>query len=250
MRVKRRIFAGSTCDQTVYFASDRAGDIRKKTPRVRFQTEEEREEFNRRISRRKHARLINENMTTEGWFGTLTFDREHECHEFEDAYRERDNYYRRLRRCNPDAVIFLYVGKGKSTSRIHLHIICLGFTREEITSRWTCGEVKRLDHLREHNYMDGVDLGADFTAVANYCFDHWTSDQPSKHRYKATKNLRQPDDSEKPTEAKVDYSPKRPPIPPKGFRLAYCEYNKFGYMCFHYVREPERKRAFKNLVNV
>lgn len=64
------------------------------------------------------------------------------------------------------------------------------------------------------------------------------------HREDATANLFRM--------SKLFYDELPGPLKPmlKGFRLAYCEYNKFGYMCFHYVREPERKRAFKNLVNV
>lgn len=253
-RMKKRIFAGDTCDQIVYCVGDRAADKTAAKPRVRFKTEQEREEHRRGIARRRHVRLINANADPSWYFGTLTFDSEHECHEFEEAVRERDNFYKRVKRACPEAVLFLYLGRGKTTSRIHMHIICGRVDAETITGKWTCGTVKRMEHLREHvRSATGEDLGRDYTAVANYCFDHWTQEQSGKHYYKCSRNLGQPEEEE-PTECKREYGPERPPRPPKGFRLAGIVWNKYGYICFHYVRERVKKAAGrepqKSLVDV
>ena len=44
-------------------------------------------------------------------------------------------------------------------------------------------------------------------------------------------------EEEEPTKARIDYCPERPPIAPKGYRFVRVEYNRYGYMCFHYVRD-------------
>ena len=53
----------------------------------------------------------------------MTFDIEHECHEYADVKRVRDLFVRRLKYAYPDAVIFIYVGRGKSTQRFHIHMV-------------------------------------------------------------------------------------------------------------------------------
>lgn len=60
-RVKRRTFSGVVCEQEVYNVPDRIKSLEKAEPRPRFKNEEERELHRIGISRRKHARLINEN---------------------------------------------------------------------------------------------------------------------------------------------------------------------------------------------
>lgn len=59
-KVKRRIFSGVVCEQEVFCISDRIKDIKQASPRLRFKNEEEREKHREGISRRKHARLIND----------------------------------------------------------------------------------------------------------------------------------------------------------------------------------------------
>ena len=117
-RVKRRLFSGAVCEQIVYNVPDRA-DVKKSAPRLRFKSEEEREQHRLGISRRNHARLVNENFSPTSLYSTLTFDDEHEVHTFEEAKRIRTLYVRRLKYACPDAVIFIYLGRGKSTNRIH-----------------------------------------------------------------------------------------------------------------------------------
>lgn len=45
MRAKRRIFAGSVCEQEVYTVPERVKDAGKYEPRPRFSSKEEYEEF-------------------------------------------------------------------------------------------------------------------------------------------------------------------------------------------------------------
>lgn len=241
--MKKRIFAGAVCEQIVYNVSDRAAEPKKAEPRPRFKTEQERAEHRRGIARRACARKVNENFTTASMFSTLTCDAEHELVYWDDARRVMSNYVRRLQRACPDAKIMLFKGRGKNTHRIHFHMISDGIPAEIIAGKWADGNVIRCDNLREHNYFMGVDQGADFTALANYCFDHWTPDQGG-HYYFSTRNIKEPE-AEPATECVRSYSPERPPIAPKGFIYTYCSYNKYGYMRFHYVKEPQKKRHRK-----
>ena len=61
-RIKKRIFSGTICEQLVFNVSDKTRKIKEAKPRLRFKTQEEREQHKLQISRRRHARLINENM--------------------------------------------------------------------------------------------------------------------------------------------------------------------------------------------
>lgn len=158
-KVKRRIFSGVVCEQEVFCISDRIKDIKQASPRLRFKNEEEREKHREGISRRKHARLINENFSPASLYCTLTLDDAHEVHTFTEAKKIRDRYIRRLKYDYPDAVIFAYLGRGKSTHRIHMHMLADGVPPEAIQRKWGQGSILRIDHLREHNYYNGVDHG-------------------------------------------------------------------------------------------
>ena len=91
------------------------------------------------------------------------------------------------------------------------------------------------DQVVEHNFYNGVDHGRDYTGLANYLFDHWTPERGTRHHYKGTRNLCQPE-KEAATEAKREYSESKPPRAPKGYRLVEAKTNRYGYMCFKYVR--------------
>lgn len=238
MRVKKRIFSGAVCEQEVYTISDRTANISKAKYKPPLKTEEDRERHNWLIARKHHARLVNENFSPRSLYSTLTFDREHEVHEWDAARRLRNLYQRRLRYACPDAKICLYMGRGKTTNRIHFHMISDGVPQEMIRAQWTYGEIVDCENLRRHNFYNGIDHGCDYTGLANYLFDHWSPEQGTKHRYQATRNLRQPE-SEAAKAAYREYTPDKPPIPPKGYILVECTQNRFGYMCFKYIKIPE-----------
>ena len=242
MRAKRRIFAGSVCEQEVYTLPDRTKDVKKAEPRPRFSSAEEYEDFKQRLARRNHARMFNATFSPASLYTTITLDNEHEVHTFAEADGIINPFWRRLRRLNPDAQIALYPGRGKTTSRIHFHMVSNGLTEEQIREKWDGGTIIRIEHLREHNYYNGVDHGRDYTGLANYLFDHWTPERGTHHHYKGTRNLCQPE-KEAATEAKREYSESKPPRAPKGYRLVEAKTNRYGYMCFKYVRNEDAAEA-------
>lgn len=204
--------------------------------RPRFKDEEERARHRLGISRRKHAQLFNANFDPQSLYSTLTFDRENECHSYEELKYLRDLYFRRLRYAYPETVIFIYMGRGKSTHRYHLHMVSKGIPAEEITKRWTYGGIRRVESLRSHCYYNGTDYGTDYTGLANYLFDHWEPEQGPR-RWKATKNAKQPE-REDATEAKREYTAEHPPIAPKGYKLVEISATKYGYTLFKYIKAP------------
>lgn len=240
-QVKKRIFAGAVCQQTIYSIGEKVKNIDKAKPRIRFKTEEERAEHRRLISRRQHARKFNEAFGPTSIYSTHTFDDEHEVHTFEEAKRIRDNYFRRLTYAYPEAKIMIYMGRGKSTSRIHMHMVSDGIPVDFIFKQWCEGDVKHHANLRENNYYNGQNCGRDYTGLANYLFDHWTAEQGG-HRYKWTRKTIRVPEPEPATECKRMYRPDMPPICPKGYTYIRCDYNRYGYMCFHYIKTPPKGR--------
>ena len=217
-RVKKRTFSGVVCEQEVYDIPDRIKDVRNaRPPRPRFKTEEEREQHRIGISRRKHTRLVNSNFTHNSLYSTLTLSNQFEVHTFEEAEKIRKNFMKRIKRKFPDARMMIYMGRGKSTHRIHFHILSDGVPEEAIRQKWNLGNIIRIDHLKEHNYYDGIDCGEDYTGLANYLFDHWTPEQGRK-RWSATQNLIKPEE-EAPKEIKREYTETKAPLAPKGYIL-------------------------------
>ncbi len=257
-KVKRRTFAGNVLEQEIYSISER-GSVKTALPRLRFKDEAERQAHKDGISKRRHARLINENYSPESLYSTLTFDVENEIHTYKEAKLIRDRFYRRLLYKYPDAKINLYIGRGAVTDRYHLHMISDGIPEEYILKQWEFGEIVRIEHLREHNKYDGVDYGQDYTGLANYLFDHWkpefgyeTASHRSgeatrsavggRHRYKASRNVKHPE-SEDPREIRREYSESKPPKAPAGYKLVECKVTRYGYMWFKYVSVANCKEA-------
>lgn len=242
--VKRKVWAGVTLDQEVMIVSDpKDGDIRKARPKLRFKSEEEREEHREKMALKRFIRLFNATFRPGDLYATLTFDDDHEVHTFAEARRVRDAYWRRLRRRWPEAAMCLVMGRGKSTSRIHFHLVAQGMPGEGLTACWSWGMVlEPIRVLREHNfYMDAqgnkVDHGADFRGLAVYLFRHWTAEQGGCH-YKATRNMRPPDREER-TQCNRRYTEANPPKAPKGYLYIGCDVTPWGYACYHYVLKPE-----------
>lgn len=239
-RVKKRTFSGVVCEQEVYDIPDRIKDVRNaKPPRPRFKTEEEREQHRIGISRRKHTRLVNSNFTHNSLYSTLTLSNQFEVHTFEEAEKIRKNFMKRIKRKFPDARMMIYMGRGKSTHRIHFHMLSDGVPEEVIRQKWNLGNIIRIDHLKEHNYYDGIDCGEDYTGSANYLFDHWTPEQGRK-RWSATQNLIKPEE-EAPKEIKREYTETKAPLAPKGYILVESKSTKYGYLYFKYVKKPPKK---------
>ena len=204
--------------------------------RVRFKTEADRERHRTLMSKRHHARVVNATFNKTSLYSTLTLDNDNEVHTFEEARKIRDNYIRRLRRAVPSAQITIYMGRGKTTDRIHFHMLSNGLSEEIIKSKWGSGQIKKISHLWENVEYDGEDHGQDYTKLADYLFNHWTSEQGC-HHWKQTKNVTQPD-MEAPKEIKRTYTDKNPPRAPKGYKLVESIGNQYGYYYFKYVKIP------------
>lgn len=249
--VKRRIYSGTVCEQLVYNVPDGVQNLNDYDPdkhiRQRFRDAEERAAFLKEISRRVHFRNFMANFSSASLYSTLTFDDAHEVHTFKEAKRIRENYRRVLQYAYKDAVFFIYIGRGKSTNRIHFHMVSQGLPEDVISKKWKYGEIKRIVHLREHNYYNGVDHGQDYTGLANYLFDHWTP-EVGGHRWFQTKNARKPErEPAKEVRVRGGYSEKRPPRAPKGYTLVETKSTKYGYHYFKYVWMPPKRKEKRRL---
>ena len=236
-RAKTRFFSGAVCEQIVFNVPDCVLNLKKAEPQPRFKTAEERAQHRLGISRRKHARLFNANFAPTSLYSTLTLDDDYEVHTFKDARRLRDNYARRLMYHFPGAKALIYMGRGKGTRRIHFHMVSEGIPEDMIIKLWGMGDIVRIEHLRAHNYYNGIDHGQDYTGLANYLFDHWTPEQGG-HRWKKAGKLVKPE-REPSTPVKRNYTENKPPRAPKGYIFVESKATKYGYLYFKYVRKPE-----------
>lgn len=238
-QMKRPVYAGSTLDIEVVTCTDpKSGKIKDAKPKLRFKDEAERAVHRMGMALRRFIRKFNATFRPGDLYATLTFDDAHEVHTFSEARRIRNAFWRKLRRAYPEAVMVIVMGRGKSTSRIHFHLVTQGVPEEAIKKAWAWGMVlEPIRVLRAHNTYDNVDHGADFTGLATYLFNHWTEEQGG-HYYKGTRNMKQPD-PERPTEVKTKYSNKRPPKEPNGYLYVGCDTTPYGYACYHYVLDPK-----------
>lgn len=238
-QAKRRIWAGAICEQVVYNLPDRARNIKGSQPqKPRFESEEERKAHRLGISRRTHYRNFQANFSPTSLYSTLTFDLEHEIHDFIDAKRIRNNFIKVLKRACPEAVIFCYMGKGKATHRIHFHMVSEGIPEEVIREKWKYGTICRIEKLREHNYFNGVDRGQDYAGLATYLFEHWTEEMGG-HRWYQTKNAKKPEvEPAKEVKIRGGYTKDRPPKAPKGYTLVDITETKYGCVRYIYVALP------------
>ena len=244
-QVEKRTYAGQTLDIDCFPAiTHRTGGFDKARPR--FANDEERAEHRRGISRRRNAQLVNENCTPTGWYCTLTYDQGHEAHTFAEAKRDRRNFVRAIQRRCKDAKLFIYVGRGKNTRRIHFHMIAQDIDDATIRECWKYGNVDHIEHLREEcRDAQGRSIGRDYTALANYCFDHWT-EEIGGHYYFHTNNLREPVVEEL-RECEQDYSTGIIPEAPVGYELISVKSTNYGYLHFHFARREHRDQMVLQL---
>lgn len=240
LTVKEKIYSGAVCEQLVYNVSERIGSCKKAELRPRFKNAAEREKYNLEKSRRNFVRTVNATFGPSAYWCTMTCSAENEIHDFETAKRELNNFVRRMRRSVPDVQIVAVMGRGKSTHRVHFHAIIAGASEETIREKWNLGNVDRIDHLREKTTYNGKTLWHDYTALANYMFDHWTPEQ-GKKRWTATKNLVKPE-REAPTLVKRTYTEAKPPKPPKGYVFVEAKATTYGFLYYKYVKEPESEK--------
>ena len=238
-------------------------------PLKRFANEEERKKHKEKMLRKHHTQMVNANFSPGDLLLCLSFNAQNEVMYFEDARRIRDNFVRRLRYKYPDAVIFIYMGRG-SGSRIHFHALIKGIPLEYVLYQWPYGGYKEKEenidltdpgeikaqygvdvkYLSENRIINGVDHGPNYEQTANYLFKHWTEEQGG-HRWKMTRNAKQPEreeDTSEPEEALARYSEQNPPPAPRGYKLVESYSTAFGYLYFKYVKElPKRQKNGKKI---
>ncbi len=238
--VLSRTWSGQVCEEIIYPRSVKIKDVNNDKPKKpRFETVEDRIEFNLKRAREKHAQEFNANFSPSSLYSTLTFDDDWEVHTYEEAEKIKKNFIRRLKYAAPDSVIYFYKGRGKGTNRIHFHMVSEGVPQELIEKQWYYGKVKRIEHLRKKNYYNNVDCGQDYTGLANYLFNHWTEEQGG-HYYFKTRNAKKPEKDE-PIEIEFKYTVHRHPRAPYGYRFVESKATKYGYLYFKYVKKQEEK---------
>ena len=244
-RIRRDISSGDVYTTEFYYV-EQVRNLKTSTLRPRFKNEDERILHRTNMSRKNFTKLVNTNFTPQGIFWTLTFDDSHLPENLEEAVKIRDKVWKKIRRNYPDGKIIWVMGYGKESKRLHFHVLTEKILPKYIKEIWTYGEIRRNDHLREHNYYEDsngnrIDFGRDYTGLANYLFGHWTEKlRPvCKHHYKASRNLQKPDTAkEEAKPIKINrYSKERPPKPPVGYKYVDFHYTKYGYMEFKYVRD-------------
>ena len=77
-RHKRRLFTGAVCTQIVYTVSDGADKKNSKPKKPRFQTREEQDEFNGKLSADRLAAIVNTNFGPPRLYSPLTLSVEYE----------------------------------------------------------------------------------------------------------------------------------------------------------------------------
>lgn len=236
---KRITRSGAVYEVELYPVSETVRDLSKSKPEpANIRTDEEKEQYNRHKSEKHFVRVVNTNFTSRAYYVTLTYSNEHLPESYSAALRNIDNYTRRLKYSNPNAIIISVTGYGSRSGRLHHHLIISGVAESDITGKWDLGDIAKTEHLRKDNYYNGVNHGEDFTALAVYLHGHAPKEHKGK-RWKQTKSIQQPvQDKAKPI--KRVYSTEHPPKALKGYILVESRtsnYYKSGYMYFKYVRE-------------
>lgn len=247
MRVMRDVKSGAVLEKEIYFVPENIKLTKKTEPKDKKElTPEEKSENNRKKSEKNFVRIFNNNFDKGSWYLTFTFDDEHLPLTWEEASRIADNYLRRVKRWDPSVKYLLVIGRGRGTDRLHVHAIIDGTYIDDVKmlELWTDGTIKRAEHLREHNFYDGVDCGQDFTGLAVYLHKHNNAEHKGK-RWKQSRNLIAPT-KDKPRETKREYKEDKPPRAPEGYKFVGCyqsNYQQGGYISFKYVREIKNSEA-------
>ncbi len=189
MRCKKVTYAGAVLEVEVFTVSDKVRNIKNAIPKPENNlTPEQKAQKNVNKSQKQFIRLVNTNFTSRAYYITLTYKDEYYPNNYEQAIKDRNNYLRRLKYHNPNVRYIAVTGYGSITGRLHHHLIVDGAGENDILQLWTCGDIARAEHLREHNYYNGVDYGEDYTALACYLHEH-TPKSYNKRRWLQSKNI-------------------------------------------------------------
>lgn len=142
---------------------------------------EEQKNLNNKNRRKKIVRLVNTNFTKKDMWLTVTYDKEHNPQDLDEAQKNVRNYLRKIKRRDKD-VKYLYVTEGKKNSkRFHHHIfISTKLSRDEIENLWQYGARKEAHRLQPDEFY--------LTGIAIYT----TKAIKNKNQWGYSKNLKQP----------------------------------------------------------
>ncbi len=233
MTVFQTTYSGAVAETIIYRKSNRGRNL---NIRPRFENAEERKAFNAKRALMRHIQQFNATFSPSSLYSTLTFNNDWEVHTWDEARIIRRNFYRRLKRAYPDAIIYIYMGRGKGTARIHFHMVSEGLPADIIQKQWIYGEIIRIENLRKHNRYNGIDYGQDYSGLATYLYNHWTEDQGGKHLLKSN-NDRKPEKEEVEEISDHSYSERKHPKAPKGYRFVESKSNHYGFLYFKYVKK-------------
>ena len=235
-KCKKTTRAGDVLEQEVFDIADNVRKLKSAEPRPIILTDEDRQIYNAKKSRKRLIRTFNATFAGGGLYGTFTFDNKHLPQSYSEAEHCLELYIRRLRDYSKEVRVIGVVGYGKKTNRLHVHVVISGVPAEIAAKKWKGGRVARIEPLREHNYYSGVNCGRDYTGLAKYLFKH-TLPKTKGRRWKQSNVLHAKQD--KPTLPRRTYTMDKPPRTPKGYRLVECRQSGRyygGYLYFKYVK--------------
>ena len=161
-RMKRVTVSGAVLEQEIFNVAPNTKNVKGAVPKpLTERTAEEKEKYNLKQALKRFIRIVNHNFSPAAFYVTNTFDNAHLPKDFKAARRVLNNYIRRLQYAFPGMVAVAVVGRGKRSGRIHIHCIISGVDEKTIREKWTHGKIKRIEPLREHNFYNGVDHGAE-----------------------------------------------------------------------------------------
>lgn len=236
IKCKRKIYSGCVLDVEVYTVNEgvkNADDIEKKLSRPR--TEEEKKIANERQSRKRFVGNVNSTFVNGGQYVTLTYSDNNLPKSYEEAEGKLKKFIRKMRYKFPGAKIMAVTGYGRRSGRLHHHLIISGVWESYIAEKWKEGSITRIEPLRAHNIYNGKDHGRDYTALANYLFDH--AIEVKRKRWVQTRNITRPE-KEAAKEIKRNYTREKPPKTPKGYMLVDVYEGVNGFLNFKFVKIP------------
>lgn len=202
-RYLKKIWAGDVYEAKEYNSPGKRGRGCERAMRENI-SPEKMQEYNALETRKKCARMINENFGEGDLFLTLTH---REKVGIDDALRLLRNFIGRLKRLRKrkglDALKYLYVIEVGQKGREHHHMIinAMDVTLKEISELWGLGRVM----------ISRLEPGGDYTGLAFYI----TKDNYKEYgrRWNYSRNLR------KPKETVVQVAKSKKLRVPKGYRV-------------------------------
>ena len=197
---RKYVCANGVVERTRFAVGDNTAEHRGwRKARENPYTQEKQEE-NQRLEVRKLARIMNCNLDSSGFLVTLNYTETAYGKLFaemeEDQILEESNhqaalFLRRLKRKAGDGLKSVYASSDRERNedgelepaRIHIHLVIMGATVEQIRDSWSHGDCTDVRSIYEHQ--------EDYTPLAVYILEQvrWRS---GKKRYNCSRNMEKP----------------------------------------------------------